>query len=143
MAECWGNFFTRPEFRKEAMLTGSAEQQEIAVALKSLTRPTDRVFVWGEEPTLIWLMERPICPPYFHMIQYAPPWPAPERFDREMASIRAEPPAAIVVCASRTWWRPEPFADLLLQYPDLIAFLEARYARERRVGYYNVWLRKS
>jgi len=82
-------------------------EPDVVTYIRSQTRPDDRIFVWGDEPLLYFLCNRPMAGPYSHLLVMIPPWSRGERLHPLIVRLGAEKPRLIVVCSGGCWWSPE------------------------------------
>lgn len=90
---------------------GVRRNYAIASYLDSHTLPTERIFVWGTEPSIYTLSRRLPVGRYtvaYHIFDFS-------AFDETLDALRSTPPAAIVVI------------DSLDQFNELKSFLDERY----------------
>jgi hypothetical protein len=74
-----------------------AADRSVALELRSRTRAGAPIFVWGFEPVVYWLAERPPASRFIYDVPQRSSWErARARFDL-LRDLRAHPPAAIVV----------------------------------------------
>ncbi|MEZ4441467.1 MAG: glycosyltransferase family 39 protein [Polyangiaceae bacterium] len=71
--------------------------RRVAAALRSLTPEGEPIYVWGFEPALYDLADRPPASRYIYNIPQRVPWSASWARPMLLADLAAHPPAAIVV----------------------------------------------
>ncbi len=102
-----------------------------AERLAALTRPDDRVFVWGFEPLLYLVADRAPASRFIYNAPLLSPWCPHPWIDRTLADLRRDPPAAIVVVRNDAipWVTGVPFdSETALGYfPDLARLIRAEY----------------
>jgi hypothetical protein len=118
---------------------------EIALMIRALSRPDERIFVWGTRPLLYFMSERPVAGPYTHMIHMAPPWgPAEHRIERLMLRLNRERPRLVIVCPNDwEWWCNLNAGQLLDRSPDMREFILDNYERIRSINGCEIWSRKD
>ncbi len=118
--------------------------REVAAFIQGSTRTSDRVFVWGFEPLIYFLAERPPASRFIYTVPLVTEWSPTEwrvEFLRDLADRR---PAIIVVThGDRLPWmtgRLDDSAAQLTEYPELKALLETSYVRDRRIEDFDIWV---
>ncbi|HEX6277585.1 MAG TPA: glycosyltransferase family 39 protein [Polyangiaceae bacterium] len=74
-----------------------AADRAVARELRARTRPGAHVFVWGFEPVIYWLAERPPSSRFIYDVPQRTKWERARARTDLLADLRARPPAAIVV----------------------------------------------
>jgi len=119
-------------------------EPDVVTYIRSQTRPDDRIFVWGDEPLLYFLCNRPMAGPYSHLLVMIPPWSRGERLHPLIVRLGAEKPRLIVVCSGGCWWSPEMGPRQFLEtYPDMRQFLRDEYEKAASLEGHEVWRRKE
>lgn len=75
----------------------ASHNREVAEALARLVPVASPVFIWGFQPVIYDLAERPAASHYVYNVPQRVAWAADDARDRLMHHLRAHPPAAIVV----------------------------------------------
>jgi hypothetical protein len=150
--------FATPQSRKTDLFynnfnSGSFQSGDLhhaAENLKSHTKPTDRVYLWGIDPYVLFLAERKAATRYvaagweLNMTAALAGSPNPARskiitdYQLEQAKrlareLAAQPPAALVIMDG-LYWGPDGWADLQKWCPDAGKFLKERYTETIRFG---------
>jgi 4-amino-4-deoxy-L-arabinose transferase-like glycosyltransferase len=117
---------------------------DVVTYIRSQTKPDDRLFVWGDEPLLYFLCNRPMAGPYSHLLVMIPPWGGAERLYPLIARLGAEKPRVIVVCSGQSWWSPTMGPRQFLDaFPDMRQFLRDDYEKTASLEGHDVWRRKE
>jgi 4-amino-4-deoxy-L-arabinose transferase-like glycosyltransferase len=144
----WNGLATRDlESRAEGPRTGSEDERQAARVLRDLTRPGEKVFVWGDKPILYVLADRRLAGPYPHLLPVLGWFLGPEakpRLDTLIERVGQERPRWIVVTPGRLWWygNHEP-REIITEWPNLKRFLGDCYALQFRSGEYEFWKRQE
>lgn len=124
--------------------TGSAEERDVARAIRERTAPGERIFVWGDQPVLYVLSDRRLAGPVPHLLPVLA-WflgrdESKTRLDRLLERLGRERPRWIIVTPGKLWWygAHEP-REIIPEYPNLKRFLEDCYALAERRGDYEFW----
>ena len=81
-----------------------AADRAVARELRNRTRPGESVFVWGFEPVIYWLAERPPASRFIYDVPQRTSWERDRARADLLRDLRAKPPAAIVVQKNDVFW---------------------------------------
>ena len=109
------------------------DQMRVIEYLRNNLRPEDQVFVWGSEPLIYFLTQRP-CPTRFvSNLALVSPWSPPAWRSEMLEVLRKKPPRYLVVARddavpaiAYSQLDSEQFLDL---YPEFAAFISSSYQR--------------
>ncbi len=113
--------------------------QLLAGAIRELTQPDDRVFLWTNEPLAYFLSGRRMAGPFAHLVLVVPPWEGHERLSRLVEQFRGNKPALIVTGGDGALFRPESSEQLLQSYPEMRQFIRENYSEAGRVDRFKLW----
>jgi len=118
---------------------------DLAVAdyLRAHSRRGDRIFVWGMEPLIYFLAQRPPATPFLHSQPLLTPWSPPEWRRKAIRDLERRRPAFIIIVHhdAQPWvtlW-PDDSASALSTYPALTDLLRRRYRPTARIEDFNLW----
>jgi hypothetical protein len=130
-----------------ADVSGRANR-EVAELLRAELEPGAPIYVWGFEPVLYELCDRPFASRYIYNVPQRVPWGGDAARAELMADLEREPPAAIVVAHHD----PLPMvtgngvdsAEVLeREFAELKAFLTERYGAPTRIEDFEIYLRQG
>jgi hypothetical protein len=118
--------------------------RQVAAELRHLVAEDRAIFVWGFEPGIYWLSERPLASHFIYDVAQRVPW-ARERARRElMAELERSKPAAIIVQhGDRFNWvtgDEDDSAQALVNFPELQGLIEREYRHEKTVEDFEIYL---
>jgi hypothetical protein len=109
--------------------------------------PGDLFYIWGFEPLIYFLAERPAPTRYIYNVPQLVSWGAPEWRDQLVEDLRSDPPLHMVVCHHDeipwTTGRQEDSALLLSHFQELRLLLEEEYVFLGRNDLFSVYRRKE
>ncbi len=118
---------------------------QIADYLKQHTAPGSPVFIWGFEPIIYFLADRPPASRFISQQPLVTPWSPPawrEELPRDLA--RKQPAYILVVHNDVMPWvtlRPDDSAGELSQYPALDQLLKRDYRLVDTIEDFDIWWR--
>ncbi|WP_437620118.1 glycosyltransferase family 39 protein [Sorangium sp. So ce1151] len=124
----------------------AAANRVVAAWLRERVAPGRPVFVWGFEPVIYDLAERPPATRYLYNVPQRAAWARQEARDALMRDLAARPPAAIVV--ERRDVFPSVTGDgldsrdTLGGFPALAGLLEERYELAVRIEDFEIYLER-
>ncbi|WP_437304231.1 glycosyltransferase family 39 protein [Sorangium sp. So ce388] len=124
----------------------AAANREVAAWLRERVAPGRPVFVWGFEPVIYDLAERPPATRYLYNVPQRAAWARQEARDALMRDLAARPPAAIVV--ERRDVFPSVTGDgidsrdTLDGFPALAGLLEERYELAVFIEDFEIYLER-
>jgi len=115
----------------------------LADYLRETTRPADRVFIWGFEPTVNFLARRWTVSRFLYDFPMVIDW-NPQRFRDELMNMYVNDPAEVFVVEHNdvTPWASGSEQDsfeALMGFPELRDFIPTRYVRDRSIGRFDVF----
>jgi hypothetical protein len=118
--------------------------RQVATELRHTTPENAPMFVWGFEPGIYWLSQRPHASRFIYDVAQRVPW-ARERARRElMDELARNPPAAIVVQhGDRFQWVTGDERDsfeVLGDFPELAGLIANGYRLEKTIEDFDVYL---
>ncbi len=121
--------------------------RSVAAFVRENTRPSDYIFVWGFEPLIYFLADRPPATRFIYTVPLVTTW-SPADWRRElMRDMRQNRPAYIVVAHNdRLPWmtgRRDDSAEQLAGFDALSDFIQAEYVCQRRVEDFDLWGRRG
>ncbi len=120
--------------------------QEVAQLIRDHTPPDQPTFVWGFEPLIYYLADRPPASRFIYAVPLVTEWSPPEWRQELVRELRENSPPCIVVARddAMPWMtgRNDDSAAQLLHYPELLQFLRENYRPDRRIGQFGLWKRR-
>jgi MFS family permease len=117
--------------------------REVAAFLRDHTDPADPIFVWGFEPLIYFLADRPPASRFIYTIPLVTAWSPPEwRAELVRDLTRERPPLIVVARSDPLPWmtgRSDDSAAQLDGYPELSRLLHARYRPARTIEDFDIW----
>lgn len=118
--------------------------REVAAFLRAEVPPGQPVFVWGFEPVIYDLADRPLSTPYLYNVPQRVAWSRDEARAELMRDLAARPPAAIVVERHDVFpmvtGEPIDSRDVLPAFPALRDLLADRYEIATTIEDFEVYL---
>jgi dolichyl-phosphate-mannose-protein mannosyltransferase len=124
-----------------------AADRAVARELRARTRPGAPVFIWGFEPVIYWLAERPPASRFIYDVPQRTTWEQARARNDLLADLRARPPSAIVVQKNDVF--PVVTGNTLdshgelPNFPQLSALIEESYEPVAAVEDFEIYLRKG
>ena len=124
----------------------NAPLRRVAAWLRARTAPGDPIHVFGFQPVLYDLADRPPASRFLYNAPQRAPWYSARGRDALMQDLRATPPAAILVerddVHPGTAGTGFDSATTLTRFPRLAAFLRRDYDAGEEVGRFTIHLRR-
>jgi 4-amino-4-deoxy-L-arabinose transferase-like glycosyltransferase len=118
--------------------------REVAAFMQGSTLPSDHVFVWGFEPLIYFLADRPPASRFIYTVPLVTQWSPTEWRAELLRDLADRRPAIIVVThGDRLPWmtgRLDDSAAQLAEYPELKTLLETSYVPDRRIEDFDIWV---
>jgi 4-amino-4-deoxy-L-arabinose transferase-like glycosyltransferase len=119
--------------------------QQVAAYLREHTLPEDAIFIWGFEPVIYFLADRPSASRFYSHQPLVTSWSPPE-WRRELIEdlTRKRPSYLLVAHNDQMPWvtlRPYDSAEELALYPELQETLTRGYRLEARLEDFDLWRR--
>ncbi len=125
----------------------ASANRAVAEWISSRTAPTDRVFVWGFEPVIYDLANRPISSRFLYNVPQRVGWSSTPMRARLMADLRASPPSVVVVehgdVFSNVTGNHLDSAQVLESFGELEAMLDADFVWADRIQDFDLYLRRA
>ena len=120
---------------------------ETAAWLRDHTAPDTPILIWGFEPLIYFLADRPPASRFIYTVPLVAPWsPAAWRSEFIGDIARRRPAYILVVHNDAQPWmvgRWDDSASQLAGFPELVAVLREQYRFELRLGDFDVWERRA
>ncbi|WP_437875372.1 glycosyltransferase family 39 protein [Sorangium sp. So ce513] len=124
----------------------AAANRAVAAWLRERVAPGRPVFVWGFEPVIYDLADRPPATAYLYNVPQRAAWAREEAREALMRDLAASPPAAIVVERHDVFPSVTGDAidsrDTLVGFPALAGLIEARYERAAVIEDFEIYLER-
>jgi hypothetical protein len=121
---------------------------DLAVAeyVRSHTSARDTIFVWGTEPLIYFLSDRPLATRFIHNPPLLTPWSPPAWRQELIRDLQHRRPRLLLVVRNdpKPWvttWQGDS-AGALITYPELVQFISANYDPGARIGNFDIWQRR-
>ncbi len=135
-ADFAGLFYDRTDFSLSADL-------QVASFLKSHTSPHTPIFIWGFEPVIYFLADRPPASRFISQHPLVTPWSPPAWRQELIRDLTARPPAYVLVVHDDVmpWMTMRPYdsATELAYYPELAGLLNSSYRPVGRIEDFDIW----
>jgi len=120
---------------------------QLASLLGHKTGPGDPLYIWGFEPVVYFLADRPPASRFITVQPLVTPWSPPEWRSELIRDLeRTRPPYIVVLHNDVFPWVTASLADSaqqLASFPELRALLQTHYRRASRVEDFDVWRREK
>jgi hypothetical protein len=135
-----------PAYRARFSKTVSASTHEVASYVAQRTQPGEAIYVWGYDPLVYLLADRPHASRFIYALPFMSDW-APERWLREfIAEMKAHPPVYFVTQHNQggPWIVGHSIdpADYITWLPELDQWLRENYERETQFGDFVLYRRR-
>jgi hypothetical protein len=118
---------------------------QVAAYLKQHTAPGTPVFIWGFEPIIYFLADRPPASRFISQQPLVTPWSPPAWREELLRDLAGKQPAYILVVHNDVMpWvtlRPDDSAGELSQYPALDQLLKRDYRLVDTIEDFDIWWR--
>ena len=118
---------------------------QVATYLKQHTAPGSPVFIWGFEPIIYFLADRPPASRFISQQPLVTPWSPPAWREELLRDLAGKRPAYILVVHNDVMpWvtlRPDDSAGELSQYPALDQLLKRDYHPVETIEDFDIWQR--
>jgi hypothetical protein len=147
VAPAWSDL-ARPAEKRTFHQGGYCEEYwknsvQLAAAIREVTGPDDRIFLWANNPLPYFHSHRAMAGPYCSLFHVVAPWLGNERVYRLMERLERERPKLIVIGADDGLWTGGDAREHLKRNPPMTDFLERRYRPAGGWGKYVFWLRQE
>jgi len=136
-----------PAYRERFGQLFRPTSEETARYVRERTRPGEAIEVWGYDPLLYLLAERPHASRFLYALPLMSDWAPPSWRDQFMAEMRADPPVYFIAQHGQggPWivgHTVDP-ADYIDWLPELRAWLNETYELETRIGEFVLYRRRE
>jgi len=139
---------TREEMDQELAYVADyslSADREVALWVRGHTRATEPVFVWGFEPVIYWLSERPSATRFIYNVAQRSAWEQGPARRELLRDLRATPPAVLVVqqhdvFPSVTGRAADSKAELD-DFPELSRLLRDDFELAQRIEDFEIYTR--
>jgi 4-amino-4-deoxy-L-arabinose transferase-like glycosyltransferase len=118
---------------------------QVASYLRGATDPGDPIFIWGFEPLVYFLADRPPASRFITLQPLVSPWSPPQWQDQLIADLERERARCILVLHNDVFpWVTGSTLDSagqLARYPALERLLATDYQLDRRIEHFDVYVR--
>jgi 4-amino-4-deoxy-L-arabinose transferase-like glycosyltransferase len=155
-AEAWGDavFVLGPSTREDLwrqlrprLSSSVAANMDLAERIRAESSPTDTIFLWGSEPLVHFLAERPAPGRFWVNTWLMAPWGDPAWHGELIASLRERRPSHIVVCrGDAVPWvtgHGKSSEDLLAGFDDLRRLIEEDFQPAWQTPLFRVYRRRA
>jgi len=123
-----------------------AADRDVALEVRSRTRSTDPIFVWGFEPAIYWFSERAPSSRFIYDVPQRSEWQKDYARRELMADLHRRVPALVVVQHNDVFPSVTGHAldshDELPGFPELYGFIESDYEFIKRIEDFDIYERK-
>jgi hypothetical protein len=118
----------------------------VAKYVRERTKPGEPLFVWGLEPLVYFLADRPPASRFMHAIPLLTPWSPPEWREQAVEDLKRTRPQLILVVHNdwqpwTTGWNGDSYSALA-GYTPLRELIVGRYRPVGRIEDFDVWERR-
>lgn len=132
---------SRREYARPGYHVGDIRR--VANVLRQTTTPDQRVFLWGNDPTINVRAQRRTVSRFLYNFPFRMSWSDPDYEVELMQALRARPPDVFVVSSGDRFpgilGSYKDSAAVLADFHDLDAFVKARYQPAETIGRYSIW----
>ncbi|TNE51398.1 MAG: hypothetical protein EP343_04700 [Deltaproteobacteria bacterium] len=125
----------------------AAEIVRLAKKLRKVTRPNDRVFLWGYDPTLNFIVPRKTVSRFLYNYTFHLNYKKEESTQELLRALRRHPPQIVVIgtrdAVPHITNDFKTSAQILPSYPRLLRYFKQEYHPYHRSKYYFVLQRKT
>ncbi len=137
----------RPECDRAFPPGRECPSHDAARAIRARTGPEDAIFIWGNDPKLYLLADRPQAGAYSYIIPVTVPWAGRETVHDLVERLRHERPRLIITvrndAVEAIVRRPEDSEGLLDVFPEMRDFIQTRYREVENLGRHRLWARSG
>jgi hypothetical protein len=124
-----------------------AADREVALDIMSRTRSDEPIFIWGFEPVIYWLAERPPSSRFIYNVPQRTEWQREYARQELLRELAERPPSVFViqrndVFPSVTGNTADSKVDLLA-FPELLFWLEERYDKVKQIEDFEIWEKRE
>ena len=121
--------------------------RDVALEVRSRTRSTDPIFVWGFEPAIYWLAERAPASRFLYDVPQRCEWQKAYARSELLRDLKSHPPAVFIVQHNDVFpsvtGHATDSADDLSSVPELERYLVYNYEHVKRVEDFDLYARKD
>lgn len=121
--------------------------REVALEIRSRTRETDPVFIWGFEPSIYFLAERPLASRWTYDVPQRTPWQRGYSRSELLKDLSLKRPQVIVVQRRDVFpsvtGSPLDSRDELPNFPELKGLIDAQYVKVREIEDFEIYERSE
>jgi dolichyl-phosphate-mannose-protein mannosyltransferase len=123
-----------------------AADRDVALEVRSRTRSTDPIFVWGFEPAIYWFSERPPSSRFIYDVPQRSEWQKDYARRELLADLHRNVPALIIVQHNDVFPSVTGHVldshDELPGFPELYGFIESGYQFVKRIEDFDIYERQ-
>jgi hypothetical protein len=124
-----------------------AADRDVALEVRSRTRSTDPIFVWGFEPAIYWFSERSPASRFIYDVAQRSEWQKAYARRELMRDLERNVPAVLIVQHNDVFPSVTGHAfdsnDELLGFPELAGFIATRYQFVKRIEDFDLYEHRS
>mgnify|MGYP000957222837 CR=1 FL=1 len=143
----WLSPLLPPLAAKNSPASSFARSRAVARELRSRVPAGAPIFVWGFEPSIYWMAERPAASRFIYNVPQRTAWRRDESRATLLRELAAHPPAAIVVQHGdripKVTGDDRDSAGALEAFPELQRLLVRDFTWAREVRDFDVYVRRQ
>ncbi|HEY6078204.1 MAG TPA: glycosyltransferase family 39 protein [Polyangiaceae bacterium] len=121
--------------------------RQVALEIRSRTRETDAVFIWGFEPSIYFLAERPLASRWTYDVPQRTPWQRGYSRGELLKDLSLRRPQLIIVQRRDVFpsvtGSPLDSRDELPSFPELKSLIDAQYLKVREIEDFEIYERSE
>jgi hypothetical protein len=142
-------YYTRPDDRDEfyGLFPAYVSADIIAAYVRERTAPGEPIYVWGFEPLIYLMADRPSPSRFIHSVPLVTDWSPPEWQREFMADLQANPPTYFITqhLAGGTWITGHnlTYFEYIATFTSLQAWMDANYDHEIDLAGATIYRRRG
>jgi hypothetical protein len=121
--------------------------RQVALEIRSRTRETDPIFIWGFEPSIYFLAERPLASRWTYDVPQRTQWERGYSRRELLKDLSLERPKLIIVQRRDVFpsvtGSPLDSRDELPSFPELKSLIDAQYVKVREIEDFEIYERSE
>ena len=121
--------------------------RQVALEIRSRTRETDAIFIWGFEPSIYFLAERPLASRWTYDVPQRTPWERGYSRGELLKDLSVRRPQLIIVQRRDVFpsvtGSPLDSRDELPSFPELKSLIDAQYLKVREIEDFEIYERSE
>ena len=119
--------------------------RQVAHEVTRLTAANDNIYIWGFEPIIYWLSERPPSSSYIYNVPQRASWQSDQAWQQLWSDLKHRPPQLIVVqsldAMPNVTGNRLDSADSLPTFPNFERYVLDHYQKVKTIDRFSLWAR--